>query len=210
MRSGLMRATSRSLTACARSCERCQLEGKRIERIGWLSVWPVTSIWPGWRCSSSAMRSNSGNTFAVTSALPGPKMPSPRITITERSVRSRTSTSPASISALRNPDSRGTAAAGGGGGGGGNAAALTSSACKAVKVSLLWLAISMRMATKTTASSNAAAVAATHTGMPSRRRAAATGTPAQCGDSSAGAVPLCSRSISASFSRTASSCDRPS
>ena len=62
----LMRAGSviRRAIVCpterARSCERCQLEGKRMERIGLLSVCPVTLTTPGTRFSSSPMRARSG------------------------------------------------------------------------------------------------------------------------------------------------------
>ena len=103
-------AASSACTASARSCDRCQFEGKRAERMGWLSVCPVTSTLPGIAASASAIRANSGNTSGLTVVPPGSNRPSPRMVTTLRSPKSATATWPALISGARKAASRGFAA----------------------------------------------------------------------------------------------------
>ena len=63
---GLDGGREQRLTASARSCDRCQFDGKRSVRIGWLSVWPVISTGPGTGPAPAPMRSSSGCAGATT------------------------------------------------------------------------------------------------------------------------------------------------
>ncbi len=85
----------------ARASESCQFDGKRRFRIGWLSVWPSTTTWPGSVFSASPMRTRIGLRSSVTVSLAEANSPLPLIRTRVVCWSSTTVTRPSRISGSR-------------------------------------------------------------------------------------------------------------